>query len=66
MKIILKWIKKSFRHGDFYKKQRLRLDILVHNDNPLGGKWSFDEENRKNILGIKFHPKLPFSMMKNF
>ena len=52
--------KKSFRHGDFYKKQRLRLDILMHNDNPLGGKWSFDEENRKKYPKDKIPPKITF------
>ena len=32
----------------FYKKQRRRFDILVDNDgNPIGGKWSYDDMNRK-------------------
>ncbi len=32
----------------FYSMQRKRLDILVENNNqPTGGKWSFDKENRK-------------------
>ncbi len=32
----------------YYKAQRLRLGVLVEADGqPLGGKWSFDEENRK-------------------
>ncbi len=35
--------------GDFYKFQRQRLDILMDNDEPLGGKWSFDEDNRQKI-----------------
>ena len=35
--------------NDFYIQQRLRLDILVENKKPVGGKWSFDEENRKKL-----------------
>lgn len=35
---------------DFYCWQRVRLGILVDNTNkPVGGKWSFDEENRQKL-----------------
>ncbi|UII22561.1 cryptochrome/photolyase family protein [Fulvivirga ligni] len=40
---------KNYFMANFYKKQRLRLDILIDNGEPLGGKWSFDEENRKKL-----------------
>ena len=41
---------KRFNHQNFYKWQRIRLNILVTKDNkPIGGKWSFDNENRKKI-----------------
>jgi deoxyribodipyrimidine photolyase-related protein len=34
--------------GDFYIRQRKRLGILVvPGQEPFGGKWSFDEDNRK-------------------
>ncbi len=34
----------------FYESQRKRLNIMVDKDNnPLGGQWSFDEENRKPL-----------------
>jgi deoxyribodipyrimidine photolyase-related protein len=33
--------------ADFYKKMRKKLNILMNDDKPIGGKWSFDEENRK-------------------
>ena len=34
----------------FYISQRKRLEILVdENLKPIGGKWSFDEENRKKL-----------------
>lgn len=39
----------SYFMADFYKKQRERLDILIDNGEPTGGKWSFDEENRKKL-----------------
>ena len=36
--------------NDFYIQQRKRLGILVEWDNtPMGGRWSFDEENRKKL-----------------
>lgn len=37
----------KFYHDDFYKYQRLKLDILVKNNKPVDGKWSFDVQNRK-------------------
>jgi len=34
----------------FYKGTRIKLNILMKKDgNPEGGKWSFDEENRKKF-----------------
>ena len=40
---------RSYFMANFYKKQRTRLDILIDNGEPQGGKWSFDEENRKKL-----------------
>ncbi|ANP71928.1 cryptochrome/photolyase family protein [Cryobacterium arcticum] len=37
------------RMQDFYAWQRRRLDILVDDGKPVGGKWSFDTENRKKL-----------------
>lgn len=43
----------------FYRWQRLRLGILLDkNKEPLGGKWSFDSENRKKIP-LKQYPLIP-------
>jgi deoxyribodipyrimidine photolyase-related protein len=39
----------KFYHDNFYKWQRKRLNILMDNDKPLYGKWSFDTENRKKF-----------------
>ena len=39
--------KKPFM-ATFYKGTRKKLNILMNKDgNPEGGKWSFDEDNRK-------------------
>lgn len=35
--------------AEFYKAQRTRLDLLMEDGKPSGGKWSFDEENRKKL-----------------
>jgi deoxyribodipyrimidine photolyase-related protein len=38
------------RMGDYYRRQRQRTGILVDTDGePEGGKWSFDEANRKKL-----------------
>ena len=42
--------KKVYRMASFYQKARKELGILMDKENkPVGGKWSFDEENRKKI-----------------
>ena len=41
--------RKRWFMADFYKHQRRRLDILMDGDEPMGGQWSFDEDNRKKI-----------------
>lgn len=33
----------------FYQWQRTRLDILLDHGGPVGGKWSFDPDNRKKL-----------------
>ena len=37
------------RMQDFYVWQRRRLNILLDKGEPLGGRWSFDAENRKKL-----------------
>ncbi|MFM7727900.1 MAG: cryptochrome/photolyase family protein, partial [Flavobacteriales bacterium] len=52
--------KKRLFHADFYKKQRIKHRILVDSSKqPLGGQWSFDEENRKRYPNKATPPKLP-------
>ncbi len=40
---------KKYLMANFYVKQRKRFDILVENEIPVGGQWSFDGDNRKKI-----------------
>ncbi len=40
--------KKPFM-AKFYKIARAKIDILMENNMPKGGKWSFDEDNRKKL-----------------
>jgi len=35
------------RMANFYAWQRRRLDVLMEGDRPVGGQWSYDEENRR-------------------
>ena len=39
--------RKTLRMEDFYREQRRRLDLLMDGDEPAGGAWNFDPENRK-------------------
>ncbi len=46
--------------GDFYKRQRQRLGVLVDVDGgPAGGQWSFDADNRKKLPSTVEPPALP-------
>jgi deoxyribodipyrimidine photolyase-related protein len=42
------WAKtqKSFLMENFYRKQRVRLNVLIDGSKPVGGDWNFDKENR--------------------
>lgn len=53
--------KKSFLQANFYQQQRKRLGYLVDgSNNPLGGKWSFDAENRKKFPAHKTPPAITY------
>jgi len=39
--------RKSFKMEDFYRWQRRRLGYLMDDDEPAGGEWNFDEQNRE-------------------
>ena len=59
--------KKIIRMASFYQKIRQKLCILTdENNKPIGGKWSFDEENRKKLPRDINIPALPtFKQDKN-
>ncbi len=59
-------VKKPFM-AQFYKIQRKKLNILMDSEKkPIGGKWSFDEENRKKIpQKISFPEKFCINETKN-
>jgi len=48
-----------YKHHDFYIKQRKELGILIDiAQQPTGGQWSFDKENRKKYPKNKQAPKI--------
>lgn len=48
--------------ADFYKLQRQQLDVLVSaSGTPRGGRWSFDDENRRKLPADTSLPELPES-----
>jgi deoxyribodipyrimidine photolyase-related protein len=50
------------RMQDFYVWQRRRLDVLIDGNRPVGGRWSFDAENRKKLpRGYRPAPVTRFS-----
>ena len=51
---------KTLRMASFYQATRKKLNILVTEDSkPIGGKWSFDDENRKKIPKGLASPVIP-------
>jgi deoxyribodipyrimidine photolyase-related protein len=53
--------KKRMFQTDFYKQQRLSRNLLLEKDKkPLGGKWTFDDENRLKYPKGKTAPKTNF------
>ena len=39
--------RKRFRLEDFYREQRRRFGVLMDGDEPSGGRWNFDTDNRE-------------------
>ena len=39
--------RKQFRMEYFYREMRKKYNILMQGDNPEGGQWNYDSENRK-------------------
>ena len=58
--------KKPFM-ATFYKLQRTKMNVLIKDKNkPVGGKWSFDEDNRKKLpKGITIPEVQSFKMSEH-
>jgi deoxyribodipyrimidine photolyase-related protein len=53
--------KKKYHQTTFYKEQRKKQNVLIEEDGkPNGGKWTFDEENRKKYPAKKTPPAIQF------
>lgn len=48
----------NYYHANFYIDQRKLHDVLIDGEDPIGGKWSFDTENRKKLPKNKKTPTL--------
>jgi deoxyribodipyrimidine photolyase-related protein len=55
-----------FYFHDFYIAQRKRLDILIKAGKPVGGKWSFDAENRSKLPAGTKLPKITWPKQNTF
>ena len=54
--------KKKYFQTDFYTAQRKQRNLLLTPDGkPVGGKWTFDAENRSKFPKKEIVPKLPAS-----
>jgi len=51
--------KKSYLQANFYSTQRKHFQVLMDGNQPLGGKWSFDEDNRKRFPAKQAIPAIP-------
>lgn len=59
--------KSKFRQTDFYIRQRKKLGILLEPDGkPIGGKWTYDSENRLRYPRKKVPPRLDFPDQNKF
>lgn len=51
--------KKQFRMEFFYRHMRRKYNVLMNGNEPIGGKWNYDSENRK-ALPATVYPPPPF------
>ena len=52
---------KKYFQTAFYQEQRKRMNLLLEADGaPMGGKWSFDEDNRKKLPSKMRPPDIRF------
>ncbi|RED48241.1 cryptochrome/photolyase family protein [Seonamhaeicola aphaedonensis] len=60
LSLFFKPSKQKFFQTSFYKNQRKKRNILMHGDQPAGGKWTFDTENRQKYPKGKKPPSIQF------
>jgi deoxyribodipyrimidine photolyase-related protein len=59
--------KNNYSFNKFYIYYRKKFNILLESDGtPIGGKWSFDEDNRKKIHNRIQLPELPKIINNNY
>lgn len=54
-----KWAdgRKQWRMEFFYREMRKYTGLLMEGDKPIGGKWNYDQDNRKTLPGEVSVPK---------
>ena len=58
--------KKKLFQTSFYKNQRKKFNILINKyDKPSGGKWTYDDMNRKKFPKNKKPPSIDYSKIKS-
>ena len=59
--------RKTYFQTDFYIAERKKRNVLMENGkHPLGGKWSFDVDNRSKFPKAEIVPSLPFPLTNEF
>ncbi|WP_299365519.1 cryptochrome/photolyase family protein [Winogradskyella sp.] len=66
LKSFFKPSKKKFFQTAFYKQQRKDRDILMSSGEPVGGKWTYDTDNRKKYPKGKMPPSIQFPDRTNY
>ncbi len=56
---------KAVRMESFYRKMRKRFDILMRDDEPVGGQWNYDAENRSKLKKTDLHDIPPPMLFDN-
>ncbi|MEI8147219.1 MAG: cryptochrome/photolyase family protein [Alphaproteobacteria bacterium] len=49
--------RKAFRMEFFYREMRRETGLLMNGDEPEGGQWNYDHDNRKSLPGRLMLPK---------
>ncbi|MEO1245364.1 MAG: cryptochrome/photolyase family protein [Pseudomonadota bacterium] len=51
--------RKQLRMADFYRNERIRQELLLEREGePVGGRWSYDDENRRKLPKTLTPPSL--------